>query len=208
MNQVNLIGRLVRDPEIRYTQGENSLAIATFSLAINRPKRGEEQLADYINCKGFGKIADNIGNFLHQGDKIAVQGSIQTGNYTNKNGQKVYTTEIVINGFPEFLEIRSNSANRPNYEMGENDLSQGGYQVESSMPKHDRPSRAPVDTMSQRQVWKPGDKHQTEGEILANRKPMPPLSGNRRQAQQPKQDFEEFLTIPEGFGEDEGLPFN
>jgi single-strand DNA-binding protein len=106
MNKVVLMGRLTRDPEIRYSQGENSLAVARFSLAVDRKfKRQGEADADFINCLAFGKLAEHAEKYYTQGLKIAITGRIQTGSYTNKDGQKVYTTEVVIEE-SEFAESK------------------------------------------------------------------------------------------------------
>jgi single-strand DNA-binding protein len=109
MNKVILIGRLTRDPEVRYSQGENSLAIARYSLAVDRRfKKPGEQDADFINCVTFGKSAEFAEKYLKQGTKIAVTGRIQTGSYTNKEGQKVYTTDVVVEDH-EFAESKSSN---------------------------------------------------------------------------------------------------
>ena len=93
MNKVILMGRLTRDPEVRYTQGAQPLAIARYTLAVDRrgSKQGE-QSADFISCTAFGKSGEFAEKYLHQGMKIVVVGRIQTGSYTNREGQKVYTT--------------------------------------------------------------------------------------------------------------------
>lgn len=110
MNKVILMGRLTRDPEVRYSQGENSLAIARYSLAVDRRfKRPGEPDADFINCVTFGKSAEFAEKYLKQGTKIAVSGRIQTGSYTNKEGQKVYTTDIVVEDH-EFAESKGNGS--------------------------------------------------------------------------------------------------
>lgn len=107
MNKVILIGRLTRDPEVRYSQGDSSLAIARYSLAVDRRfKRPGEPDADFINCVTFGKSAEFAEKYLKQGTKIAVTGRIQTGSYTNKDGQKVYTTDVVVEEH-EFAESKS-----------------------------------------------------------------------------------------------------
>ena len=109
MNKVILMGRLTRDPEVRYSQGENSLAIARFTLAVDRRfKRQGEQEADFISCVSFGKTAEFAEKYLKQGTKIAVTGRIQTGSYTNKEGQRVYTTEVIVEE-TEFAESKSAS---------------------------------------------------------------------------------------------------
>lgn len=107
MNKAILMGRLTRDPEIRYSQGENSLAIGRYTLAVDRKikKQGEPE-ADFINCITFGKSAEFVEKYLKQGSKIIVTGRIQTGSYTNKEGQKVYTTDIVVEEH-EFAESKS-----------------------------------------------------------------------------------------------------
>lgn len=106
MNKVILMGRLTRDPEIRYSQGENAIAIARFSLAVDRRyKKQGEQESDFISCLAFGKSAEHAEKYYRQGLKIAVVGRIQTGSYTNKEGQKVYTTEVVIEE-SEFAESK------------------------------------------------------------------------------------------------------
>lgn len=103
MNQVVLIGRLTRDLEVRYT-AQTQMAVARFSVAIDRPKKpdGEKQ-TDFPNIVAFGKIAETCERFLGKGRLVGIQGRIQTGSYTNKNGQKVYTTEVAANNV-EFLD--------------------------------------------------------------------------------------------------------
>lgn len=98
MNKVILMGRLTRDPEIRYSQGENSTAVAHYTLAVDRryKRQGEEQTADFIRCATFGKNAEFAEKYLRQGTKICISGRIQTGSYTNKDGQKVFTTDVVV----------------------------------------------------------------------------------------------------------------
>lgn len=107
MNRVVLMGRLTRDPEIRYSNGENALAIARFTLAVDRRfNRREDQTADFITCKAFGKQAEFAERFLRQGIKVAASGRIETGSYTNRDGQKVYTTEVVLDEI-EFAESKA-----------------------------------------------------------------------------------------------------
>lgn len=111
MNKWIGIGRLVRDPEVRYSQGGNgeSMAIARYSLAVNRRyKRAGEPEADFVNCVCFGKSAEFVEKYFRKGTKVAVAGAIRTGNYTNKDGQKVYTTDVVIDE-QEFAESKSSS---------------------------------------------------------------------------------------------------
>ena len=97
MNKVILMGRLTRDPEVRYSAGENSLAIARYTLAVDRRfKRDGEATADFISCVVFGKQAEFAEKYFRQGIRIVVSGRIQTGSYTNRDGVKVYTTEVVV----------------------------------------------------------------------------------------------------------------
>lgn len=112
MNKVILMGRLTRDPDIRYTQGENSTAVARYTLAVDRRRTGADgqREADFIGCVAFGRQAEFAERYLHQGTKIAITGRIQTGSYTNKDGQKVYTTDVIVEE-QEFCESL-NAANR------------------------------------------------------------------------------------------------
>lgn len=115
MNKVIMIGRLTRDPEVRYSQGENPMAIASYNLAVYRMyKRDGEPSADFINCKAFGKQGEFAEKYLRKGMKIAITGHIQTGSYTNRDGNKVYTTDVVVEQH-EFCESRAESANNSNY---------------------------------------------------------------------------------------------
>ncbi|SDB66185.1 single-stranded DNA-binding protein [Butyrivibrio sp. INlla16] len=109
MNKVILMGRLTRDPEVRYSQGESSLAIARYTLAVDRRftrNNQDGQTADFINCVAFGKAGEFAEKYLKKGTKMAVTGRIQTGSYTNKDGQKVYTTEVVVED-QEFAESKN-----------------------------------------------------------------------------------------------------
>ena len=107
MNKVILMGRLTRHPEVRYTQGENATAVARYSLAVDRRFRREgEPTADFINCVAFGRAAEFAERYLRQGTKIAITGRIQTGSYTNRDGVKVYTTDIVVEE-QEFAESKA-----------------------------------------------------------------------------------------------------
>lgn len=111
MNRVILMGRLVRDPEIRYTSGAKPMAVARYTLAVDRKfKRDGEQAADFISCVAFGKQAQFAENYLHQGMKMVVVGRIQTGSYTNRDGQRVYTTDVVVEEH-EFAESKSANEN-------------------------------------------------------------------------------------------------
>ncbi len=109
MNKVILMGRLTRDPDVRYSAGENALAIARYTLAVDRRfKRDGEATADFINCVVFGRSAEFAEKYFHQGIRIVVSGRIQTGSYTNRDGVKVYTTEVVVED-QEFAESKAAS---------------------------------------------------------------------------------------------------
>ncbi|MBR1931002.1 MAG: single-stranded DNA-binding protein [Lachnospiraceae bacterium] len=136
MNKVILMGRLTRDPEVRYSQGETPLAIARYTLAVDRRNarnnNGDEQTADFINCVAFGRTGEFAERYLHKGTKIAVTGRIQTGSYTNKDGVRVYTTEVVVEEH-EFAESRNaqNNSGDGGYNGGGYN---GGYQGGNSAP--------------------------------------------------------------------------
>lgn len=111
MNKVILMGRLTRDPEIRYSQGEQSTAVARYTLAVDRRFRRDNdgQTADFIGCVAFGRQAEFAERYFHKGIKIAITGRIQTGSYTNREGQRVYTTDVVVEE-QEFAESKAASA--------------------------------------------------------------------------------------------------
>lgn len=109
MNKVVLMGRLTRDTEIRYSQGEHPVAVARYTLAVNRIfKRAGEPDADFINCVAFGRSAEFAEKYFRQGIRIVVSGRIQTGSYTNRDGVKVYTTEVIVDE-QEFAESKAAS---------------------------------------------------------------------------------------------------
>ena len=120
MNKVILMGRLTRDPEIRYSSGETATAVARFTLAVDRrfARRDSEQTADFIGCVAFGRNAEFIEKYFRQGMRVTICGRIQTGSYTNRDGQKVYTTDVVVEE-QEFAESKAA------YEASRN---RGGYQ--------------------------------------------------------------------------------
>lgn len=117
MNRVILMGRLTRDPELRYSQGESAMAIARYTLAVNRGHRREQgdNGADFINCVVFRKGAEFAEKYLHQGTKLLVTGRIRTGSYTNKDGQKVYTTDVIVDEqeFAEKKQFPGDGSTRP-----------------------------------------------------------------------------------------------
>lgn len=110
MNLAILMGFLTRDPEVRYSQGENAMAIARYTIAVNRRfnRNNDEQSADFINCVAFGKAGEFAEKYFRKGTKVAITGRIQTGSYTNKDGVKIYTTDIVVQD-QEFAESKRTS---------------------------------------------------------------------------------------------------
>lgn len=140
MNKAILMGRLTRDPEVRYSQTDSNMAIAKFSLAVDRryKKQGDTVTADFFNCSAFGKQAEFVEKYLKKGIKVVVTGRIQNDNYTNKDGQKVYSVQIMVEEL-EFAESKSNdkSQEEDSKQMGEPDadgfinISDG---IDSSLP--------------------------------------------------------------------------
>lgn len=130
MNSVILMGRLTRDPEVRYSQGESPLAIARYTLAVDRRQsrnNNDEQTADFINCVAFGRAGEFAERYFYKGTKICVSGRIQTGSYTNKDGVKVYTTEVIVDN-QEFAESKNASSGN------EGGYNGGGYTGGNSAP--------------------------------------------------------------------------
>lgn len=121
MNKVMLVGRLTRDPEVRYSTGENATETARFSVAVNRRFKNVEGNydTDFINCVAFGKTAEFIEKYFRKGMAIGLTGRIQTGSYTNKDGQKVYTTDVVVEE-TEFVESKGNGSTESNQTTSSN----------------------------------------------------------------------------------------
>ena len=131
MNKVILMGRLTRDPEVRYSQGENPTAIARYTLAVDRRfsrNNSDGQTADFISCVAFGRSGEFAEKYLRKGTKIALTGRIQTGSYVNRDGVKVYTTEVVVED-QEFAESKNAAAGN----------SDGGYSMPVSRPEPSAP---------------------------------------------------------------------
>ena len=126
MNKVVLMGRLTRDPEVRHGQGDNT-TVSRYTLAVDRRfKRDGEASADFIGCVVFGKAAEFAEKYLRQGTKIAISGRIQTGSYTNRDGQKVYTTEVVVED-QEFAESKNAVGNSGNSSERSSGNSSAGF---------------------------------------------------------------------------------
>lgn len=126
MNNVNLIGRLTKDVDLRYTQ--SGLAVGRFSVAIDRPKKdGQSNGADFPNCVAYGKTAENLANYVHKGEMVGVTGCIRTGSYDNKDGRKVYTTDVAVTSV-QFLNPRPNGGQNNGNGYQNNGYQNNGYQ--------------------------------------------------------------------------------
>ena len=195
MNKVILMGRLTRDPDIRSSQSDNPITVARFTIAVDRRfKRDSDQSADFISCVAFGKTAEFFDKFVKQGTKVCVEGRIQTGSYTNRDGQKVYTTDVVVEN-AEFAESKSAQESRsgsyqPQYQQyGQQSQPQYQSQPQQSQNNYNyQPQPAPA----------PQPAYQNYSQAAAEQPgnfPAEEAAG------------EGFMSIPDGL-EDEGLPFN
>lgn len=140
MNKVILMGRLTRDPEVRYSQGDSQMAIARFSLAVDKrfKKQGDTVTADFFNCTAFGKQGEFVEKYLKQGIKILLTGHIQNDNYTNKEGQKVYAIQIIVEEL-EFAESKSSQASNDNSQPSQAEADDEGFMnipdsIDSTLP--------------------------------------------------------------------------
>ena len=173
MNKVILIGRLTRDPDARYTQGQEPMCIARYTLAVDRRvsrNNQDGQTADFIGCVAFGKSGEFIEKYCHKGTKLCVTGRIQTGSYTNKDGQKIYTTDVVAED-QEFAESKS--------AQGQGGFS-GGYSGHSAAA----PSPAPE-----------------SGSSAATSNAAPSVPSSTGSSEQPSA-AEGFMNIPDGIDEE------
>lgn len=137
MNKVILMGNLTRDPEIRYTQGEKTMAIARFSLAINRRfSRDGETNVDFFNCTAFGKQAEFVEKYFRQGSRMLLVGRIQNDNYTNKNGEKVYSVQIMADEieFAERKQAGGNNTAEQTQKQDDDDFMEIPENIESELP--------------------------------------------------------------------------
>ena len=147
MNKVMLMGRLTRDPEVRYGQSGSQTAVARFSIAVDRRfKREGQPDADFFNCTAFGKQAEFVERYLRKGTKMVVIGSIQNDNYTNREGQKVYSVQIVVDEL-EFAESKSASGNNDNFggnNFGGNSYGGNNFGGNSYGAPASRPAPGPI----------------------------------------------------------------
>ena len=189
MNKVILMGRLTRDPDIRYSQGENSRPIARYTLAVDRRRTNADgqREADFIGCVAFERQAEFAERYLHQGTKIVITGRIQTGSYTNRDGQKVYTTDVIVEE-QEFAESKSASENRQGGSSYGNAGNGSGYRSYNNGGSYGGNTGS----------YNSGNTGAPQNNSGAN---------NGRSEGFASEIGEGFMNIPEGV-EDEGLPFN
>lgn len=204
MNKIVLMGRLTRNPEIRYSQGNDPMCIARFTLAVDRRfKKEGEQNADFPSCVAFGKTAQFFEKYVQQGTKICLEGHIQTGSYTKKDGSKAYTTDVVVDAV-EFAESKNAQAqpqqNQPYQPQ------QQAYQTPQAYQAPQQPYQPSQGYQPQQQSYQP----QQTGQ-MAYRSPMEQFQQPQQQYQQ--QQFQQqtmaqqngFMNVPPM--DDEGLPF-
>ena len=205
MNKVVLMGRLTKDPDVRYASGEGGTAVARYTLAVDRRfKRDGEATADFISCVAFGRQAEVAGQYFHRGTKLTISGRIQTGSYTGKDGQKVYTTDVVVEE-QEFAESKTTT------ETGEQNAQP---QQQPVQPQRQAPQQRPV---QQQQVPYPNQQRQSRpqqsGYMQQQQYPQQNRGGYMGHGNYPAQPVRQgmpandgFMDIPDGIAEE--LPFN
>ena len=203
MNKVILMGRLTRDPEVRYSAGESGTAIARYTLAVDRRfKRDGEATADFISCVSFGRTAEFAEKYFRQGLKVLVAGHIQTGSYTNNSGQKVYTTDVIVEE-QEFAEGKNSSQQGAGQQPPQN---YGGQQnaPQQSVPQQNVTQQSQPQGYGQQGVYN----------VPQQSAPKSQPQGYGQQSV-PQQNYgggsfgmgdDGFMNIPEGL--DDELPFN
>ena len=196
MNRVVLMGRLTRDPDVKYQQGENPMAIARFTLAVDR--RGKQGEADFISCVAFGKTGQFAEKYLYKGTKVALEGRIQTGSYTKQDGSKVYTTDVVV----DQVEFAESKASQQPAQQGYQQMPQQGYQPVPQQgyqqPQQGYTGQPPLQMpVYPQQGYQQPQQPQYQQQTFSQTQQAP-----MAQAAQ-----EGFTAIPDAL-EDEGLPFN
>ena len=193
MNKVILMGRLTRDPDVRYSgNGSEGMVIARFTVAVDRRRTNAngEREADFVGCVAFSKQAEFAEKYLHQGSKVALVGRIQTGSYNNKDGQKVYTTDVVVEEV-EFAESKAEASGRQN--------------APAPAPAQQAPTQTPAyapQQPAQGYAYAP-----QQAQPTAQRPVVTPPQTAPVQPAAGEAGNEGFMNIPEGV-ENEGLPFN
>ena len=213
MNKVILMGRLTRDPEVRYSAGESGTAIARYTLAVDRRfKRDGEATADFISCVSFGRTAEFAEKYFRQGLKVLVAGRIQTGSYTNNSGQKVYTTDVVVEE-QEFAEGKNSSQQGAGQQPPQN---YGGQQnaPQQSVPQQSVPQQNATQQSQPQGYGQQGGYNVPQQNVPQQSAPKSQPQGYGQQSV-PQQNYgggsfgmgdDGFMNIPEGL--DDELPFN
>lgn len=180
MNTINLIGRLTKDASIRYLENGGK-AVGNFIIAVNRPYKNNEGKtdADFINCSVFGKIAENLVNFTKKGSRIAVVGRIQTRNYNDNDGKKVFVTEVIAESI-EFLDPKpnGNSGQQPQGNYPQNNHQQGNYQQQNNYPQQQQ-RQGNYQQQSQQYNRQPNLQQQPQNNFQGNQFTGDPFAGNR-----------------------------
>ena len=205
MNKVVLMGRLTKDPDVRYASGEGGTAVARYTLAVDRRfKRDGEATADFISCVAFGRQAEVAGQYFHRGTKLTISGRIQTGRYTSKDGQKVYTTDVVVEE-QEFAESKAVA------DTGAQNT-QSQQQPAQPQQRTQAPQQRPV---QQQQVPYPSQQRypQQSGRAQQKQYPQQNRGGYMGHGNYPAQPARQGMPANDGFmdipdGEMEELPFN
>lgn len=192
MNKVELIGRLSKDPETRYSQGDNSTCICSYTLAVPR-KYPHQDTADFIQCKAFGKMGEVADRFYKKGVKVAVVGRIQTGSYTNRDGNKVYTTEVVVED-QEFAESKN----------AQQQAQPQGYQQYQQYAPQPTPQPAPQPGPQTTQT-NYGQQQYQQATMTDYAPPNPQTFYQSAPNNAQNESLDGFMSIPEGITED--LPF-
>ena len=206
MTKVIIMGRLTREPNVTYTQGEQQMAVARFTVAVDRPgaRRSQAQdqpTADFISCVAFGQQGQFAEQYLHQGTKIVLEGRIQTGSYTNRDGQRVYTTDVVAERI-EFAESKAAQQDHPNaadpgYTM------QQGQQYYEQMPAQ----QVPQQNGQPRRSRTAAGASNTRAATASGRAAASKSRSAAPTAQQTHQQTEGFINMDNVALDDEGLPF-
>ena len=200
MNKVIIIGRLTREPNVTYTQGEQQMAVARFTVAVDRPGARKSQAqnqptADFIGCVAFGQQGSFAEQYLHQGTKIVLEGRIQTGSYTNLQGQRVYTTDVVAERI-EFAESKAAQQDHPNAADPGYTMQQGQEYYSQQVPQQNQTTRSTQARSTQPKARNTTATRQRAAEPARAAAPVSPTG-----------QAEGFINMDNVPLDDEGLPF-
>lgn len=209
MNKVIIMGRLTREPNVTYTQGEQQMAVARFTVAVDRPGARNSQdrnqpTADFISCVAFGQQGAFAEQYLHQGTKIVLEGRIQTGSYTNQQGQRVYTTDVVAERI-EFAESKAAQQNHPNAADPGYTMQQGQEYYIQQPPQQPSGSAVPTRQPAQQRARSSAAGRSQASAARSTRNSAAPTQQAR--ATQNSAQQEGFINMDNVPLDDEGLPF-